>query len=241
MSNSFVRVLAGGWQKILTKAWPHACFACGEAAGDQILCAECRQLLQRLPGQVCPICALPVPASGLPCGACLHRPPYFDATRAAFVYAHPVREMLLALKHGQGFAQLEWLGRSLCEQLDGLKADCVLPAPLHAQRQIERGFNQANELAKYVARASGLPLLRDQLLREQATPRLAGLRQRQRRRVLRGVFRCSADLSGQHVLLVDDVMTSGATLNELARTLKQSGALRVTNLVVARTLKLRPA
>lgn len=172
------------------------------------------------------------------CGRCQRHPPHFDATLAVFVYAHPVREMVLALKHARGFGLSDWLAGELSAALAGCVADRMVPAPLHPRRLAERGFNQANELAWRVARQTGVPLWREAVVRDVDTPKFSGLRARQRRQAVRGVFRCVADFSGQHVIVLDDVMTSGATLDEIARTLKQRGAVRVTNLVVARTLRL---
>jgi ComF family protein len=171
------------------------------------------------------------------CGQCQRREPQFDATLAAFVYTHPVREMVLALKHGHGFCLVDWLGRELGDALAGTSVDCIVPVPLHGQRLSERGFNQSNELALSVARMCGAAVWRHAVVRDVNTPKFRGLRGKQRRSAVRGVFRCVEDFTGRHVLVVDDVMTSGATLNELARTLKQRGAARVTNLVVARTLR----
>jgi len=146
--------------------------------------------------------------------------------------------MVLALKHAQGFALLDWLGDELCHLLSGIEADGIVPVPLHARRLVERGFNQSCELACRVARNTHLPLWREAVVREVDTPKFAGLRSKQRRREVRGVFRCVEDFTGKHVLVLDDVMTSGATLDEIARMLKLRGAVKVTNLVVARTLRL---
>ncbi|MDP5240755.1 ComF family protein [Uliginosibacterium sp. 31-16] len=222
----------------ISTAWPRECFVCGEAAGAFAVCHACEPILLRLPAAVCPRCALPAPVEGMLCGACQRRPPCFDATRAVFVYTHPVREMVLALKHGQGFVLLDWLGQAMSGALNGLKADCIIPTPLHPRRLAERGFNQSGELARRVAKTCGLPLWREAVVRDVDTPKFAGMRGKQRRRAVRGIFRCVEDFSGQHVVLLDDVMTSGATLDELARTLKQRGAVRVTNLVLARTLRV---
>jgi predicted amidophosphoribosyltransferase len=109
--------------------------------------------------------------------------------------------------------------------------------PLHRQRIAERGFNQSMELARGVGQALGLPVRPLLVERDMNTPHQAGLPVKQRKRNLRGAFRCVGPVADQHVLLIDDVMTSGATLDELARTLKLAGAARVSNLVVARTLR----
>lgn len=241
MSNRIVSALAYRSREVLDQLWPQHCFVCGERAGLELVCTECTPLLKRLPSGLCPCCALPTPVAGLHCGRCQRKPPWFDSSLAVFVYAHPLREMVLALKHGQGFGLIDWMGASLAEIASSLKPDCVLPMPLHPARMALRGFNQSNELARCVARKLGVRMRAETVLREMDTPHLAGLRGRERLRAVRGAFRCVESLSGQHVLVVDDVMTSGATLNELARTLKQSGAARVTNLVLARTLKEKQA
>lgn len=203
------------------------------------VCAHCEADLPWLhPAEVCPRCALPTPG-GAVCGRCLRRVPDFDATQAVFAYVSPLREMVLALKHGQGFAQLEWLAGRLAQRLavSGSLPDLILPTPLHPARLCQRGFNQSGELAKHVRVATQIPLALDLLVRDVDTPRLEGLRQKERQRAVRGAFRCRERLVGANVVVIDDVMTSGATLNELARTLKASGAARVSNLVVARTLR----
>lgn len=227
---------SGMLRKTLSTLWPCECFVCGEVAGESCVCAACDPLLRRMPLSVCPCCGLPVPVVGHLCGRCLRRPPAFDVTHAAFVYMPPVREMVLALKHAHGFHLLDWLADELVAILPA--GDCLVPAPLHVHRLAERGFNQSCELARRVAKRTGLPLLRDVVMRDVDTPKLAGMRARQRRRSVRGIFRCTEDMAGRRVIVVDDVMTSGATLNELARSLKQRDAAQVSNLVVARTLRL---
>lgn len=171
------------------------------------------------------------------CGACQRRRRHFDATHAVWSYAHPVRELVLAFKHGQGFGLADGFVEALSQAASGLDVDCMLPVPLHPLRMRERGFNPACELSRPLARRLGIVHLPTVLVRERYTPHLAGLRGRMRRQTVRGAFRCQSDLSGRHVLVVDDVMTSGATLDEIARTLKQRGAARVSNLVLARTLR----
>lgn len=237
MSNRIRRALAYRGRQALGQLWPRQCFVCGERSGVRVLCPACEPVLQRLPVNLCPSCALPTPVAGLCCGRCQRRALHFDATLAVFSYAHPVREMVLALKHGRGFGLVDWLALQMKDTLGALPVDCALAMPLHARRLCERGFNQSAELLSHLAAGSGMCVRREAVLRELDTPHLAGLRGRERQRAVRGAFRAVEDFSGLHVLVVDDVMTSGATLNELARTLKQRGATRVTNLVLARTLR----
>jgi ComF family protein len=236
LSNRIFHASAYVCRRALDALWAPSCFLCGARAGA-VLCADCSLDLPRVGSRLCACCALPVPAEGLLCGGCQRRPPAFDASRAVWQYAHPVREMVLAFKHGQGFGLAGLFAGMLAQEARLLDADCILPVPLHPARMRERGFNPACELSRPLARQLGLEHLPQVLLRDRHTPRLAGLRGRERAQAVRGAFRCEADLSGRRVIVVDDVMTSGATLQEIARTLRQRGAVRVSNLVLARTLK----
>jgi ComF family protein len=234
LSNNQINRWRRGSSSLLSRLWPQDCFVCGQPGGDVAICTACEQELPWLGADCCPVCALPTPEGQL-CGQCLRSPPHFDATRAAFLYAHPVREMILALKFGAAFAVEDVLARSLLKVAGDLAADCIVPMPLHRTRVAERGFNQSLELAKKAGYALGIRVLPRLVERDVNTAHQAGLPIKQRRKNLRGAFRCVESVAGLHVLVVDDVITSGATLNELARTLKLAGATHVTNLLVART------
>ena len=219
-------------------AWLFAlrCLVCGEpGANGRDLCTDCLAALPRQ-GPACPRCALPMPHPGT-CGECLQRPPPLDAAHAAFDYAFPLDRLLPRLKFHRDFAAGRVLAQCMAERYVSLpRPDALLPVPLHPQRLRERGFNQSVELACPLARAWNLPLLLDAVVRvrhQQAAQ--AGLRRAQRLRNLRGAFVARQRLDGAHVLVVDDVMTTGTTLDVLARCLKAAGAARVSNLVVART------
>jgi ComF family protein len=215
------------------------CLLCGQASGGETLCAACAGDLPRLLSPRCPRCALPT-ALGETCGRCLAHPPHYDQTLAVFDYAFPLDKLIQAFKYGHRLALSAYLGKELTRLAleSGLEsaADFVVPLPLHPVRLRERGFNQALELARPVARALGLPLDFKVCTRIRHTPAQAGLPWKQRGKNVRGAFHCARDLSGRRVLLVDDVMTTGASLDECARTLKRRGAVEVTLLVVARTL-----
>ncbi|MEC5387338.1 ComF family protein [Uliginosibacterium sp. H3] len=224
---------------LLARLWPQQCFVCGGRAGLTVVCQACEDMLPWHDSPSCPVCALPVP-DGQTCGRCLKRPPHFDATLAAFEYEHPVREMIMALKFGAAFTVSDMLISALlavASEADDLSADIIVPMPLHRQRMAERGFNQSMELARGVGRALDLPVRAQLLVRDADTRHQAGMPLRQRIKNVRGAFRCVESIAGKRVLVIDDVMTSGATLNELARTLKLAGAAQVSNLVVARTLR----
>lgn len=183
---------------------------------------------------VCPVCAIEV-CEGAVCGRCQSHPPAFDASIAAFPYAFPIDRMVQALKYQRRLA----LARFFAETLSSFEPPAgdviLLPMPLHVRRLRERGFNQAVEIARPLARAWSLPLELQRVSRIADTAPQATLPWRERGRNIRGAFRCDASFAGKSVVVVDDVMTTGATLNELARTLKLHGASRVENLVLART------
>lgn len=209
------------------------------AGTDWPVCAACEAALPRLSRERCPVCALPS-VGGLPCGHCQTKAPAFDATLAPFVYAFPVDRLILALKYRHRLALSGWCGRQLAleltRQAPDFPVDIILPMPLHPRRLAERGFNQALELARPLARLTGLPMVLDGAARNLNSPPQASLPWKERKKNIRGAFLCRRDFSGRHVLVLDDVMTTGATLDELAGCLKQQGAARVTNLVLARTL-----
>jgi len=228
--NVFRRLL----RTVAERLAPQDCFVCGGAAGGQAVCPECLAELPPQPALACPICALPTP-DGLVCGHCLSAPPAFDATRAVFSYAFPVDRMVQALKYHRRLALARFFADCLQRVPPPPGADLILPMPIHVQRLRERGFNQSVELARPLARAWGLPLARTLVRRTRDTPAQAGLTRAARMANLRGVFVCEGSLAGRHVWVVDDVMTTGTSLNELARTLKRHGAARVENLVLART------
>jgi ComF family protein len=211
------------------------CLLCGAPSGDRILCSACEADLPTLTGKACPRCALPTPSGEL-CGRCLSKPPHFDETLALFEYAFPVDRLIQSFKYSHRLALGPFFGHRLAERAAGLQADRMLPLPLHPSRLAERGFNQAIELARPVAKALGVPLDVECCRRTRKTEPQAGLPWKERAKNIRGAFHCTEDLSGQHIVLIDDVMTTGASLDECARTLKLHGAAHVTLLVVARAL-----
>jgi ComF family protein len=230
-----------------------ACLACGVERGDP-LCGGClRDWFGAAPR--CRVCANRLPArlvadgtpqgEAAPCGRCLARPPRFDATLVLGDYAAPLDGMVAALKfHARldvGRALGLLLARRCAEEASraGRGAapgpTAVVPLPLAPRRLRERGFNQAEELARAAARGLELPLLGAALARVHDRPPQHGLDLARRGTNVRGVFAARGPLGHEHVLLVDDVLTTGSTLDEAAAALKTAGARIVTNLVAART------
>ncbi len=209
------------------------CLLCGAEGGPELLCSACIAELPAL-AESCPRCALPSPAAAV-CGSCLKRPPHFDATLALWRYEFPCDGLVQALKYRARLALAGFFARSLASR--PLPAfDVIVPMPLHPKRVAERGFNQALEIARGLARHRGRSMARRGVLRVKDTLPQADLPYEERAKNVRGAFLCKLDLSGASVAVLDDVMTTGATLNELARALKRAGAARVENFVIARTV-----
>lgn len=206
-----------------------ACVLCGlEAAGARI-CADCRALQERNEA-ACARCAEPLPLPTPLCGKCLRHAPAFDAAWAGYLYRAPFDHLVQRLKFNQALA----VGRALLPDWSAaLRAylaarsdplpEALIPIPLHHSRLRRRGYNQALELARDLGRELQLPVLPAALVRARATAPMPGLDLTARRRNVRGAFAVAAASLPARVALVDDVMTSGATLNEAARVLKRAG------------------
>ena len=221
------------------------CTLCDEPADTpHSLCVSCESELPWL-GARCQVCALPLPHAGLTCGGCLQRPPSFDRVEAPWRYAFPVDSLITRFKH-----QAKWpLGRLLGELLshhlrhafdEGLaRPDLLLPVPLAERRQRQRGFNQAALLGQWLSEQLHLPVQQHWLQRVIDTPAQQQLDAATRKRNLRRAFTLApaSRIGGLHLALVDDVLTTGATAESLARLLKKAGAARVDIYCLARTPK----
>lgn len=214
------------------------CLLCAAESAERLLCPSCEDDLPRLQPPCCPRCALPTP-SGEICGRCLSHPPHYDFAAAVFSYAFPIDRLIHSFKYGRRLAVGSHFGKVLAALTENPEADLIVPLPLHRSRLRERGFNQALELARPLSKAWHTPVDCRSCRRIHQTRAQAGLPWPERETNVRGAFDCSADLSGKRVLLVDDVMTTGASLNELARIVKLHGAAEVTVRVLARALPPR--
>ena len=226
--------------------YPPRCPTCGEAIAEHgALCQQCWSELV-IPGEpCCATCQRPFGAEimgeGAVCAVCLADPPAHDGIAAATLYTEGSRKLVLAFKHGRKIALSGLLARLMLARLPPLEGEwLVVPVPLHRRRLWLRGFNQSALLAGEIARARGHALLVDGLERIRVTPTLGGLGRAERARVLKGAIAANparADqLKGAQVLLVDDVMTSGATTQACLKALKKAGAARVRIACFARVL-----
>lgn len=213
---------------------PLPCWLCGAETARGQLCAPCVDELPWLPNRRCEICALPL-ASGRVCGACLDHPPRFDCVEAALAYQFPVDALVRAFKYGGRLALGRVLGGLLASRVAG-QVDAIVPMPLASARLAERGYNQALEMARVVSAVTGIPLLPDACRKVTDTPPQASLPWKERARNVRRAFVCDRDLAGRRIAVLDDVLTTGATLNELARVLRKAGAAEVRGWIVARTI-----
>ncbi|WP_157669551.1 ComF family protein [Chitinibacter sp. GC72] len=239
MSNLFSR--------FLNNYIPAQCLVCRgllnqaqSTVANSAICQACQQALPRWQAaESCPRCARP-DTQGHVCGACLRKPPAFDQTLALYLFVEPLQSMIHAAKFARQWAIFPALAGQLdtearLNELVRLNADFMLPLPLHRQRLRERGFNQSLEIARTISQLSGIALRRELLLRVRDTEHQSRLSAQARWKNLRGAFECKTDCSGKIIIVVDDVMTSGASLQAAAKALKQAGAARVINLVLART------
>lgn len=212
--------------------FPTTCLLCGATVTGLLpnLCPDCLGDLPRT-GAACPVCATPLPKSAI-CPACQrHRPP-FGLTLAPFHYAPPVNHLVVLMKFRGNLAAARVLGELLAEYLLESpleKPEMLIPIPLHASRLRARGFNQAVELSREIGRRWQLPVRTDRVIRQRATLPQTELRDRAARaRNVRRAFALAGPVSGvEHVALLDDVMTSGATVTEVARLLRRAGVARV--------------
>lgn len=239
-------MLKQAFAPLVDLVYPPRCPICGDAIGEHgALCLSCWNELV-IPGEpACASCQRPFgnedTARGSVCAVCLATPPRHAGIAAATLYNDASRKLVLAFKHGNKIALSGMLAKMILARLPELEGDWqVVPVPLHFRRQWQRGFNQSALLAQEISRARRLPLLVDGLRRTRATQSLGGLGRKERAKVLTGAIAANPAraerLKGANVLLVDDVMTSGATTDACLRALHKAGARQVRIACFARVL-----
>lgn len=220
--------------------FPQSCMLCVAANGGTLaLCPACLEDMPWHQQAACPQCALPSYQGHL-CGDCLKSAPAFDITRALFRYDYPLDTMLQRYKYQQNLHIAKTFSTLMQSGFSGNQAfDRIIPMPLHPKRLAERGFNQSLEIARLIARQMHIKLDTESCSRIKFTAPQASLPLKTRIKNMRGAFRCGESLAGQRIILLDDVMTTGASLHELASIVKSAGATHVECWVVARTLAKR--
>ncbi len=224
-----------GWLGVLL---PEHCVLCGTTTRQPQLCSGCQADLPRLTN-ACMRCAEPMPVAGEQlCGRCQQSPPAFNAVYSPFLYEEPIASLIQQLKFDHKLDLARTLGTLLGNYLSHAlhtHPDLIIPVPMHRRRLGQRGFNQALELARFAARQLGVPVAAGMVCRSKATPPQLGLTMRERKSNVRNVFRLRQKLPPDtSILLLDDVMTTGMTVNSLARELMKHGAAEITVATVAR-------
>ena len=213
--------------------FPLSCVVCGREG--RFLCNGCAPGLPRLQKPYCSLCASP----GAPrlCSWCEASPPSFDGIAAPYLMAGPVRDTVLGLKYRNLRAWAPHMGRLMTEYMESepIDADVLVPVPLHRRRVRYRGYNQSELLAREISRRTDIPMNPKVLSRNRDTPPQVSMSSgEERRQNMAGAFECTGDVLGKRVLLIDDVVTTGATISACAGPLKSAGALSVRALALAR-------
>lgn len=231
-------------QSLLNALFPAQCTVCDAVLGnDAPLCATCWQQVTFISEPVCAVCGLPFEydiGGEAQCGECMQQLPSFTRARAVLRYDEASRPLITRLKY-RDHTQLAklyapWLSGSAATLLEGI--DALIPVPLYYWRFVQRRYNQSALLAKALERSTGIPALPFALARIRATEKQTGLSRKERLKNVRRAFRVPEDqrdqVKGKRLLLIDDVYTTGATLNACAKALKTAGAAEVRALTLAR-------
>lgn len=236
----------GLWRRLSFRLLPGCCVQCGSASRRACdLCTDCES---ELPWNrsCCQRCALPLAHAAVLCGRCLKSAPEFDRALCPFRYEWPLDALITRFKFAADLAAGRVLAGLMAEDINARLVQSLLPrpqrlmpVPLHAERLRERGFNQVVELIRPLSRALGIPADASCLRRARATPQQTGLTALHRRRNVRGAFAVVGDVRGCDIALIDDVITTAATVRECAKVLKQSGAASVQVWAIARAGVIR--
>jgi competence protein ComFC len=219
--------------------FPPQCAGCGKL-GVPDICDDCMDHISYYPNNYCDICGMPNQVGGI-CEACRTIRPLFEKARSASVYDGVMKNIIHHLKFGGGKNISEKLSKLLVNMLktcgdEYLSFDMVVPVPLSNARIKERGYNQTEELARYISLALNKPLVTDALIKKTDTKHQVDLPRHERLNNLKGAFYADPKVLGKNVLLVDDIYTTGATANETTKVLKEAGANKVFFVSLARTL-----
>ena len=227
--------------RIIDTIYPPTCILCGQhAQSTRDLCEACESDF-RVNHNACVRCALPLPfhLSAAICGECLHSPPHQHSSWSAFIYAQPLEWMIQQLKFNSKIAFGRLLGQLAIPFLPALDAppDCIIPVPLHPKRQRQRGYNQAYELLRPLARHLNIKIDSQSCRRQKYTSAQSDLDAKQRRKNIRNAFSFDNSRQYQYVIVFDDVITTGSTITELVKAIKKQGVTRVDVWSLARVGK----
>ena len=223
--------------------FPKHCLLClSVTQSEHSLCSACEKDLPKNDSH-CLICSSPLAittkiSKRLVCGNCQKKPPFYNTSLIPYLYASPIKQLITQFKFHRTLSYAPLLAQSFLNA--SLRAnrrlpDCIIPAPLHKERLHERGFNQALELARIISKQLSIPLNYSLCVRKKATPFQSGLSAKQRKRNLKNAFSVIKTPEYRHVAIFDDVVTTGSTVNELAKQLKNAGVEIVEVWAIART------
>ncbi len=230
-------------QKLLSNLFPSRCILCQQTvSGSFEICPDCFNTLPHNE-HCCVRCALPL-AEGISgellCGRCIQKTPAFDYVYSPFRYEDDIINLVHQLKFGEKISYARTIGEMLLTKFQGDllskqgKPECLMPVSLHDARMRQRGFNQSIEVARVLAKKIEIPIEYDAVIRQRSTSPQTGLNAQQRRKNIKGAFSLAREIKYRHVLIIDDVVTTGSTVNELARVLKKNKVERVGVLSIAR-------
>ena len=232
------------WLKItLFGFFSNQCLLClTPTQNTHLLCSGCEKDLPKN-GFHCIICSTPFPSShsqndALTCGRCQKKPPHYTTSIIPHIYSSPLKQLISQFKFHHNLSYAPLLAHSFIESVKERKnnlPECIIPVPLHSQRLHERGFNQALELARIISKRLQIPLDYSLSQRNKATPFQSGLSAKQRKQNLKNAFSIKKNTHYKHVAIFDDVVTTGTTVNELAKQLKQNGVEIIEVWAIART------
>ena len=234
--------------KLLSNLFPSRCILCNQTVKRPVvnedieLCASCYKT-QPFNAICCVRCALPLTeevSDNTLCGRCIRKLPNYDYAYSVFRYENDIIRLVHQLKFSEKIIYARSIGELLLSAFNSKKLfkaempDCLLPVPLHSSRLRRRGFNQSIEIARVIAKRFDIPLEYKAVIRQRSTSAQTGLSAQQRRKNIKGAFSVIGEINYKHVLIIDDVMTTGSTVNELARVLKKNKVERVSVLSIAR-------
>jgi ComF family protein len=226
-------------QKLLSNLFPGRCILCQKTVERSFeVCPDCFRALPH--NEVCCVrCSLPLAEdinNHVLCGRCIQKSPAFDYAHSLFRYEDDVIRLIHQLKFGEKIGFARSIGEMLLTRLlkTNEKPDCLLPVSLHKSRLRQRGFNQSIEISRVLSKKLAIPIEHVAVVRQRGTAAQSGLNAKQRQKNIKDAFSVVAELNYRHILIVDDVMTTGATVNELAKVLKKNKVERVGVMCIAR-------
>lgn len=234
-------------QKLLSSLFPSRCLLCKKTVQKCVeiqgveICPACYQALPHNTN-ACSRCALPLAddANATLCGRCIKKRPVFDYSKSIFRYEDDIIHLIHQIKFAEKISYTKSIGKILLKTVveeilpEQGRPDCIIPVPLHNKRLRQRGYNQSTEISRVVSKATGISIAHDAVIRKCSTQKQTGLTAKERRKNIKGAYRVNNVAAYKHVLIVDDVVTTGSTVNELAKVLKRSGVEYIGVLSIAR-------